>query len=70
MLSKFHRKMLRQGGGSPAFAIEQAEDGVALIACLAHIEPILTMLPLVPASTIRYATACVRKNNDSLVLWY
>jgi hypothetical protein len=31
---------------NPALAIEYADEGVALIACLAHIEPILTILPL------------------------
>ena len=30
---------------SPAFAMEYAEEGVALIACFAHIEPMLTIDP-------------------------
>jgi hypothetical protein len=30
---------------NPAFAIEYADEGVALIACLAHIEPMFTIAP-------------------------
>jgi hypothetical protein len=54
----------------PALAIEYAEEGVAATACLAHIDPMFTMLPPIFRATMFLATVCVTKNSDLLMLRY
>lgn len=46
---------------SAALAIEYAEDGVAAMAWWAHMEPMLTMDPLMPRAIMLPATVWVRK---------
>ena len=46
----------------PALAIEYADDGVAAIACRAHMLPMLTIAPPRPPATIPRATVWVSKN--------
>jgi hypothetical protein len=54
----------------PAFAIEYAEDGVATIACLAHIDPMFTIAPGSCRATRLAATFCVMKKNAVFNVMY
>ena len=66
-------KLVLKNGGSVVLVgnrQDKAEDGVAPMACCAHMEPILTMEPLMPASIILRTTSRVIKNVARLMLIY
>lgn len=50
--------------------MEYAEEGVAATACLAHIDPMFTMLPPAILAAMFLTTVCVTKNNARLMPKY